>query len=100
MYFNIGFGLPRHWSKHRKFFTSYYYKKISEHKTFEWQTEYWGWTRLFRFELDLSLKGECHAGPKLELTLFGFMVAVNVYDHRHWDHDTNDWEVHNEQDHD
>lgn len=34
-----------------------------------------------------------HAGLDFEIGLFSFNIAFRIYDHRHWDHITNRWEV-------
>lgn len=34
-----------------------------------------------------------HAGPSLEIGLFGYSIHVQIYDTRHWNRETNDWEV-------
>ena len=32
-----------------------------------------------------------HAGLFLSVGLVGYEVILNIYDHRHWDQETNDW---------
>lgn len=46
---------------------------------------------LFYFLLDLSWRGEDHAGPEVELTLFGFSMRYKIYDARHWDYSMGTW---------
>lgn len=37
-----------------------------------------------------------HSGIFLCLALFGFEIIFNYYDNRHWNHQNNQWEDHNE----
>lgn len=48
---------------------------------------------IFSFSLDLTLTGEDHAGPSIELNLFGYEIQVGVRDNRHWNYDKDCWEV-------
>lgn len=92
-------NLPGSWSKSRDlaWFSSYRHKNLSDNKSFEWQTGYFGWSNLFDFELDLIPFGRDHASVGFSLTILGFMVDCKVYDHRHWDYDTNSWEKYDEE---
>lgn len=47
---------------------------------------------LFELDLDLRWKGSDHAGPSLQLGLFGYNFTIKIYDSRHWDYYGNDWE--------
>lgn len=47
------------------------------------------------FELDLRWKGRDHAGLSLDVGFFGWEMSIAIVDNRHWDHDTNSWQVHN-----
>lgn len=67
--------------------------QFTEHKSFEVQLM-WDAKRWLMFELDFwTWSGQDHAGPRLNIALFGFELALSIYDHRHWDDDKNDWEV-------
>lgn len=44
------------------------------------------------FRLDLEFRGVDHAGPSLHLICWGYTVALSIYDIRHWNDETNDWE--------
>ena len=46
---------------------------------------------IINFYVDWSFK-EDHAGFMLEFDLLGFGAALNFYDCRHWDYETNDYE--------
>ena len=83
------------WAKSRpmKWFSSKYHCKISSNKSFEWQTDYFGWTNLFCFELDLIPTGSDHARVGLSVTVLGFMISAMIYDSRHWDYETDAWKI-------
>lgn len=34
-----------------------------------------------------------HAGIDIQLSLFGYCLHFNLYDNRHWDYKTNNWET-------
>ena len=44
----------------------------------------------FRFNWTVR---QSHAGLELEAGLFGYCVQFNLYDSRHWDYSTNNWEI-------
>lgn len=48
--------------------------------------------QLFEFSLGTNWRGSDHAGPHLDLTLFGFFLHMNLYDIRHWDYENDCWE--------
>ena len=52
-------------------------------------------TCLVGIELDTRWSGINHGGIHIELTLCGYCFSALIYDNRHWDYDTDDWEVHN-----
>jgi hypothetical protein len=66
--------------------------KLSKNKNLEVQLLYTKWTRIFSTELALDFVGRDHAGPSFTLELFGLMFIINIYDGRHWNDETNDWE--------
>lgn len=35
--------------------------------------------------------GQDHAGLELALGLLGYQIHFMIYDHRHWDHEKNQW---------
>ena len=41
--------------------------------------------------LDLRWKGSDHAGPIVELGLFGWQIRIAIPDHRHWDSVNSRW---------
>ena len=94
MTFNFSIALPGGWSKNRpmSWFSSHMDRKLLEWKHFEWQTDYFGWTTLIDFRLDLFPVGCDHASVGFSLTILGFMVDAKIYDSRHWDYDEGTWE--------
>ena len=46
---------------------------------------------IFNFNLSWTRRRD-HAGPNIELAIFGLMIMFNIYDNRHWNYDNNDWE--------
>jgi hypothetical protein len=44
---------------------------------------------------DLSLR-RSHAGLVIDLGLLGYNVQLQFYDNRHWDSDTDTWEIYND----
>ena len=89
----FGFGIAwpfRHRDKQKHFVL--FEKHIAAHKYFELQFSQFGLDQLIEFDLDLNWRGHDHAGPRLELSLFGYFFAVKIYDNRHWNYDENRWE--------
>jgi len=66
---------------------------LTKNKTFELGFYRYTWN-LFEFQLDLRWRGVDHAGPSLEIGLFGYTARIGISDNRHWNYDTNDWEIH------
>jgi hypothetical protein len=50
----------------------------------------------FEVNIDINFKGEDHAGPRFELNIFGWTVMASLYDTRHWDYETNDWTIYDD----
>lgn len=61
-----------------------------EHKYWECQTM--KSNDIVAFDLRYTTRRD-HAGLELWLGLFGYAVNFQIYDHRHWDYDKNDWVV-------
>lgn len=78
--------------KHQPF-KNYWQKDISltKNKTFDIGFYRYAWN-LFEFQLDLRWQGHDHAGPSLELGIFGYTFRIGVSDNRHWNSITNCWE--------
>lgn len=50
---------------------------------------------LLVFNIDLNWTGVDHAGPFIYIDIFGLIFHFKIYDSRHWNYETNDWESHN-----
>lgn len=74
----------------------HYHKQISENKGFEVQIYRSNSYNFFKLLLDLSWRGECHAGPSLEIGLWKYNIDIKIYDHRHWDYENGTWEVYDQ----
>lgn len=46
---------------------------------------------ILEFKLDLRWKGHDHAGPCLDIGIFGCEMVIALNDTRHWDHENNTW---------
>ena len=46
---------------------------------------------LFSFGLSTNFTGSDHAGPSLEISLFGWEFRIAMPDTRHWNYDENRW---------
>jgi hypothetical protein len=57
------------------------------------QVGYGTWNALVGLQLSYSYKGRSHAGLHVQVGLFGYVVCFGAVDERHWDYDTNSWEV-------
>ena len=67
-----------------------------KNKAWEIQLTWFNPVYLFEVELDLRTKGQSHAGPKFEISLFGLFFDMHIHDTRHWNHDENRWERYGE----
>lgn len=91
-YLNASIKNPFWKSEYNKYFDSYVCveKPISKNKVFNFEiTRHF--YHLFQFILKTEFRGMDHAGPSLELGLFGYNVMVCIYDTRHWDDEKNTW---------
>ncbi len=64
---------------------------ISKNKTFEIGFYKYAWN-LLEFQLDLRWRGRDHAGPSIEVGIFGYTARIGISDNRHWNSITNDWQ--------
>lgn len=70
-----------------------WYKRwqISKNKSFDIQLYLGDPEMIIGVKLETDWWGRDHAGPCFEINIYGLMFIVQIYDHRHWDWDTNDW---------
>ena len=64
---------------------------ITEHKAWEFEVCRYSYD-LLKISFDWSSRCD-HAGPSLELCLFGYGVEMKIYDIRHWSGIKNRWET-------
>lgn len=67
-----------------------YNRHLFGNKHFEAEHYYCNYN-ILQFSLDLSWRGEDHAGPELELCLFGYSARYKIYDIRHWNYSLGKW---------
>ena len=53
---------------------------------------------IFELDIDVNFRGQDHAGPRFELNLFGWIMILHLYDTRHWNYETNNWEIYDNTD--
>jgi hypothetical protein len=82
--FNLSVANPFKYREFRSlFFQSW---TITDHKILEVQVYRYAYN-LFEFSVDISWRGSDHAGPNIELGLFGWNFSVSLPDSRHWDYE-------------
>lgn len=67
-------------------------RKFTKNKAYSFELLYQK-SMLFSLSLRLNWRGSDHAGPAIELGLFGYSVSASIYDTRHWDYEKNCWTV-------
>lgn len=90
----FSFRIRNPWGRdlpHRDYF--YRHWQVSKNKSFEIQLFRDSFYDLFELNLDLSWRGEDHAGPSLEIGIGKYQLNIKLYDHRHWDYEKGNWEV-------
>jgi hypothetical protein len=65
-------------------------KNVTKNKTFDMSISRHAYY-LFSVNLNLDWRGNDHAGPKLQICLFGYSLHVNLSDNRHWNDEENRW---------
>jgi hypothetical protein len=65
--------------------------RLSDHTAWELEHTYYSGI-LFDIDINWSIR-EDHAGFEFVLGLFGYGVHFHIYDTRHWNCETNKWEV-------
>jgi hypothetical protein len=88
IYFNVNIRNPRWWDRFKPIKT-WVGSTFLEHKF--WEIQISKSCELLRLEFSWTVQ-EDHAGIRLELGLLGYQIDFNIYDHRHWDTDTNTWQ--------
>jgi hypothetical protein len=65
---------------------------ITRHKA--WEIEVLQTNQLIGFEINYTQRKD-HAGLTVALAVFGRNISFQIYDTRHWNPDTADWQQHN-----
>jgi hypothetical protein len=91
IHFNIAIQNPWHNEKNNQWRDFYQNSwSLTENKRINVCIDYYTWN-WFKFEVDTRWSGYDHAGPRVEIILFGLGLSVDINDTRHWDCDTNSW---------
>lgn len=64
--------------------------KLSKNKVFEIEIQYYRST-IFLVEIDINFTKKNHAGPRINLGIFGLEFLFYLYDSRHWDYENDKW---------
>jgi len=94
----FSFKIRNPWSHdlpHKDYF--YKHKTLSKNKSFEVQIFKSSSYDLFSVNLNLDWRGEDHAGPEFYISFWKYNAIIKIYDHRHWDYETGNWEKYEEQ---
>lgn len=74
----------------------YVCKSISKNKFLELEVYKCSCYNLIKFYVDLSWQGQDHAGPSLQIEVFGYCLDFDIRDYRHWDYKKGTWSEHDE----
>ena len=66
---------------------------VSQNRTLEIQFDRYDY-ELLGLSFDLRWSGQSHAGPDFELNILGYNFRISLPDNRHWDRETDTWEIH------
>jgi hypothetical protein len=89
---HLSFGLSNPWGRP---FENLWNRSglITRHTA--WEVEILQTNQLFGFEFWYTQR-QSHAGLTVELALLGYSLSFMIYDTRHWNYETNTWEVYDE----
>ena len=65
-------------------------RAITEHKYYCFEVIHYG-RDLLEATVELSWRGQDHAGPDFTFGLLTYSIHFQIYDNRHWNHDTGNW---------
>jgi hypothetical protein len=81
------------YSKDRFKCVNFWIGKITKHKS--WEVEIYTQDQsLLEIDIDTCVIGRDHAGVRVVLGLFYFMISAKMYDTRHWNYELGRWENH------
>ena len=86
----LSISIKNPWAKDAQIKNWEYDKKLTRYKHFESQYCYCKY-HIFLLSIDTSWRGEDHAGPELEVCLFGYTARYKIYDTRHWNYEQGRW---------
>lgn len=88
--FNIRFSVVNPY--HKENFEVIFLKwgPITKHKMWSFEV-YKNSSDIFLFDLDISWRGQDHAGPSFLFGLLSYFIHVKIYDIRHWDYGLKQW---------
>ena len=89
---NLNFTISNPWSSRWEILWNKS-KFISKNKAVEFNG--YRTNHIIRIDFNFRPAGD-HAGVRLMLGLLGYDVELHFYDTRHWDYETNTWEIYNE----
>lgn len=78
------------WTKTKTF--AHFERKLFGTKAINFQISRFEPYYLFDISLNLLLDGHDHAGPELNIEIFGYAFILQLYDTRHWDYENERWE--------
>ena len=91
---NINFGISNPWYKED--FKTIFYRTGSITKNKQWEIQITRYSfNIFDFSFDWTHRTD-HAGVKLEFSLVGLSLHLQMYDRRHWDYENKTWEAYDE----
>lgn len=74
-------------------------KMVTKHKFIETQLSRFPIGTIFDITIDTRWRGQSHAGPNIDITLFGFGFILAFRDNRHWNYDEGRWMTDYEMEH-
>lgn len=93
MVIRFSFGIAN-WRKPCEFKNIYIRSwAVSQNRTLEIQFDRYDY-ELLGISLDLRWWGQSHAGPDFEINILGYNFRISLLDNRHWDRETDTWEIH------
>jgi hypothetical protein len=86
---NLNFNIYNPWSNT---WTILWNKSNFISKNKAWEFNGYRTNHIINVDFQFNPVGD-HGGVRVMLGLFGFDIELHVYDTRHWDYETKDWQV-------
>lgn len=90
---NFHLTLRNPWAKNDFDNLHCHYTRLSENKTVTFEIVHYK-PMLLTIEVGIAWRGSDHAGPNIELGLFGYSISIQLHDNRHWNYEDNCWGKH------